>query len=139
MPFVFELRDLWPASIVEVGAMKKNFIIKVFENIELKLYKKAKLIISVTNSFKINLQNRGIDKSKIKVITNGVDDTLYFPREKEYHILKDFDLEGKFIIGYIGTHGMAHNIGSLLNVAKNLESNEDILFLFVGSEHIKKF
>ncbi len=73
VPFVFELRDIWPESIVTVGAMKRNSIIRFFEKVELFLYKSSALIISLTDSFKENLIKRGIDAKKITVIKNGVD------------------------------------------------------------------
>ena len=73
VPFVFELRDIWPESIVTVGAMKKNFMIRFFEKVELFLYKNSALIIALTDSFKENLIKRGIDAKKITVIKNGVD------------------------------------------------------------------
>ena len=71
-PFVLELRDLWPESIVAVGAMRNKLLIKFLEYVELRLYKSATIIISVTESFKEKLIQRGIDKSKIHVIYNGV-------------------------------------------------------------------
>ena len=76
-PFVLELRDLWPESIVAVGAIKNKLLISLLENIELRLYKSAGLIISVTNSFKENLIKKGIDHAKIHIIYNGVS-TGYF-------------------------------------------------------------
>ena len=65
VPFIFELRDIWPASITAVGVMKSSWIIKILEKIELFMYRQSKLIISVTNSFKKELHDRGIDKDKI--------------------------------------------------------------------------
>ena len=79
VPFVFELRDIWPASITAVGAMKHNWIIDLLEKIEMFLYQQADLIISVTHSFKIELIGRGILANKIKVVLNGVDLKKYKP------------------------------------------------------------
>lgn len=80
-PFVFELRDLWPESIVAVGAMKRGLIIRSFECIENFLYKRARLIISVTESFKKTLMERGIPEEKIKVVTNGADLDFFNPEK----------------------------------------------------------
>lgn len=79
-PFVFELRDLWPASIVTVGAMKKGVAIRLLEKLELFLYRRARLIVSVTESFRDDLGSRGIDVSKITVIRNGVDPDVFKPQ-----------------------------------------------------------
>ncbi len=122
IPFVFELRDLWPESITAVGALKKDsFVIRFFEKIEMFLYRKAASIVSVTNSFKQNLIERGIDANKISVVTNGVDLSHYKPQEKDIELVEKFGLEGKIVAGYIGTHGMAHSLETLLEAAEKLK------------------
>jgi len=132
--FVFELRDLWPESIKSLNLIKNAYIFKVLENIEIFLYKKATLIISVTNSFKKHLINRGIDGSKIHVITNGVNLKKFNKKPKNKKLLKKLNLENCFICGYIGTHGLAHGLETLLKAAKFLKNNglDDIKFLFLG-------
>ncbi|WP_029859794.1 glycosyltransferase family 4 protein, partial [Vibrio parahaemolyticus] len=110
-PFVFELRDIWPASITAVGAMKDSFAIRMLEKIELFLYRKADSIISVTHSFKDELIKRGINGEKVDVVLNGVDLTRYKPTiGKDSELEIHYNLEGKFVAGYIGTHGMAHGL-----------------------------
>ena len=79
VPFVFELRDIWPASITAVGAMERNSVITTLERLEMFLYHQADLIISVTHSFKSELQARGVSGDKIKVVLNGVDLNKYTP------------------------------------------------------------
>lgn len=132
-PFVFELRDIWPASITAVGAMKKSFSIKLLEKLELFLYRQADCIISVTESFVQELVDRGIDGSKIEVVLNGVDLQLYAPQIKNTQLLSKWELEGKFVAGYIGTHGLAHGLLNIIDAAEILKENNDICFLFVGS------
>ena len=73
IPFVFELRDMWPESIKAVGAMKESAAIRALERLELFLYRKAARIVSVTHSFKKALIGRGVAGNKIEVVTNGVD------------------------------------------------------------------
>jgi glycosyltransferase involved in cell wall biosynthesis len=132
-PFVFELRDIWPASITAVGAMKKSFIIVWLEKLELFLYQRADMIIAVTNSFKDELVIRGVPVSKIEVVLNGVDLSQYSPAYTKNSILAEgYDLEGKFVIGYIGTHGMAHALESVVLAAEILQEYKDIRFLFAG-------
>jgi glycosyltransferase involved in cell wall biosynthesis len=132
-PFVFELRDIWPASITAVGAMKKSFIIVWLEKVELFLYQRADMIIAVTNSFKDELVIRGVPVNKIEVVLNGVDLSQYSPADTKNSILAEgYDLEGKFVIGYIGTHGMAHALESVVLAAEILQEYKDIRFLFAG-------
>jgi glycosyltransferase involved in cell wall biosynthesis len=132
-PFVFELRDLWPASIKAVGVMKESRVIRALERLEMFLYHKSAAIVSVTNAFKSELVERGIDSNKISVVINGVDLSRYSPRAKDSELLKECGLEGKFVVGYIGTHGMAHALHRILEAADQIREHKDIAFLLVGS------
>ncbi|HGX2061046.1 TPA: glycosyltransferase family 4 protein, partial [Escherichia coli] len=132
-PFVFELRDIWPASITAVGAMKDGFAIRFLEKVELFLYRRASAIISVTHAFKRELIARGVDGDKIDVILNGVDLDKYEPQaKKDIHFLKEYALERKFVAGYIGTHGMAQGLECIIDVAEILQEYDDIRIVFAG-------
>ncbi|PMM08643.1 glycosyltransferase WbuB [Vibrio kanaloae] len=132
-PFVFELRDIWPASITAVGAMKDSFAIRMLERIEMFLYRRADSIVSVTHAFKKELIERGVDREKIEVVLNGVDLTKYEPSLSKYTgLAEQYDLEGKFVAGYIGTHGMAHGLEHIVDVAERLQNNDDIRVVFAG-------
>lgn len=139
VPFVFELRDMWPSSITAVGVMKKNYVISLLEKLEMFLYQQADHIITVTNSFKSELIDRGVASKKIDVVLNGVDLSVYMPKNtKDLDFATMYGLEGKFVIGYIGTHGLAHALEHVLEAAKLLKSNPDIVFLFAGGGAFKK-
>lgn len=134
IPFIFELRDIWPASITAVGAMKQNFIIKLLEKIELFLYDEAKLIISVTESFRDDLEKRGVKKEKIRVIHNGVDLKRFHKKpDKDNTYIEKLNLEGKFIVGYIGTLGLAHSIENILFAAERTLENKNIIYVLAGN------
>lgn len=132
-PFVFELRDLWPASIMAVGAMKRGLIIGLLERIELFLYRRASAIISVTQSFRDDLAARGVDREKIHVVINGVDLDRYEPQPRDSALAREFCLGDKFVAGYLGTHGMAHALPKVLEAAELLLDRDDIAFFFAGS------
>jgi len=133
LPWVFELRDLWPASIVAVGAMKKSRAIRWLERIELRMYRDADAVVSVTEAFKSDLTRRGIEPAKINVVLNGVDLSRYRPIPKDGALLDQFDLRDKFVVGYLGTHGMAHALDKVLDAATILLDQPDIVFLFAGA------
>lgn len=132
-PWIFEVRDLWPESIVAVGAMKRNFIIHLFEKLEIRLYKNADKIIVVTDSFKNKIIEKGIPSSKIFVHKNGANINLYKPIEKNKQLENELHLVGKKVFAYIGTHGMAHGLDFILNSIKKIQkTHPEIHFLFIG-------
>lgn len=135
IPFVFELRDIWPESIKAVGAMDDSVAIRILEKIELFLYRKASLIVSVTHAFKDKLIARGIDGAKIEVVTNGVDMSRFNPMPKDPELLQSLALEGKFVGGYVGTHGLAHHLETILDAAESLAAapgGERFHFILLG-------
>lgn len=137
--FVFELRDIWPASITAVGAMKDSLAIKLLEKLEMFLYHRANKIISVTESFKKELAERGVESNKIDVVLNGVDLAKYQPaKEKDHTLASQYQLEGKFVVGYVGTHGMAHALEHVIEAAEVLRSNDRIRFVFAGGGAAKE-
>lgn len=134
-PFVFELRDLWPESIRAVGALRSSFLLDWLERIELFLYRRAACIVSVTHSFKRNLIARRIDGEKIVVITNGVDLSRFTPRAKDETLCRQLGLHGRFVAGYIGTHGLAHGLHTILEAAHDLKhrpEGRDVSFVLLG-------
>lgn len=132
-PWVMEVRDLWPESIKAVSAMKSdNMIFSYLEWVEKRLYKSAKKIIVVTDAFRDKIASRGIDKNKISVVKNGVLMEKFKPVEKNRQLLSQLGLEGKFIFGYLGTHGMAHKLDFIVECAAKI-TDEDIHFLFIGN------
>lgn len=134
-PWIFELRDIWPASIRAVGAMKQSRVLDLLEKLELFLYRKSTAIISVTNTFRDELMERGIDGGKIYVVTNGVDVSRFSSGAKDAELVDQLNLKDKFIAGYIGTHGMAHALETILDAAALIALEPDgdqYRFLLLG-------
>lgn len=138
-PWIMEVRDLWPESIKSVGAMKDSLFIRYFEWQEKRCYHRAKKIISVTDSFKKRIIERGISESKIEVVKNGANLELYVPATRNLDLVKKLNLQGKFILSYIGTIGMAHNIDFILECAKEIsKTNPRFHFIIMGAGAEKK-
>lgn len=121
-PWIFELRDIWPESIKAVGATKNAAVIGFLELVEMFLYRRARRIVAVTNAFKATLVERGIDPTKIDVVTNGVDLSRFAPRPKPEALTESLGLRDYFVAGYVGTHGLAHGLDTLLEAAEILAS-----------------
>ncbi len=129
-PWIMEVRDLWPESIKAVDAMKDGWLIWLLEKLELRLYRSAKKVIVVTDSFKTNLVGRGINLDKIEVVKNGVHIESVSPVNADNGLKHELNLKDKFIVAYIGTHGMAHGLDFILGCAPQLP--DDVHLLFIG-------
>ncbi len=130
-PLVLEIRDLWPESIVTVGAMRKGRVIRALESLEAYAYRRADRIVSVTNFFVDHIAQRGGD-GKIEVIKNGVDFTLFNAKGDGASLRERYGLGDRIVAAYVGTHGMAHGLDTILDAAELLREDDRIVFLFVG-------
>ncbi len=135
--WVMEVRDIWPESIKAVEAINSNWIISLLEKIELFLYRSASKIIVVTDSFKTNLVSRGVLPKKIHIIKNGVDLTIYKPQPKNLNLLESLNIRNKFIVGYVGTQGLAHSLDFIIRSINKLK-DESFHFIFIGDGAEKK-
>jgi glycosyltransferase involved in cell wall biosynthesis len=131
-PWILEIRDLWPESIVSVGAMRQGPAIRLLERIERWAYRSADAVVCVTDGFVPHVAARAPD-TPTAVIKNGVDLALFSAAADEAgRIRSELGLEGKFVAGYIGTHGMAHGLDTVIEAAEALRHRPDIAFLMVG-------
>ncbi len=137
VPHVFELRDLWPASIHALTPIRPKVIHRLLEKIELFLYSKSARILSFTNSYANDLQLRGVPREKIDVVICGGNLELYSPRQKDREIERKYGLDKCFVVGYLGTIGMAHGLENILDAAAILKGRT-VKFLVVGVGAAKK-
>ena len=135
VPFVMEVRDLWPESIIAVGAARRGLIIRMLERLEHYLYSQSDHIVVVTDAFKRFIEGKGIDPRKISVLKNGAD-LQAFAEPLDSDLLQEWrrklDLEDKFVASYIGTIGMAHRADVMLEAAQRC-SDPRIVFMVVGT------
>ena len=133
VPHVFEIRDLWPASIAATEALARaSFSLRMLEKLELFLYHRSARILALTPAFKTDLVRRGIPAEKIDVVINGANLELFRPgMPRDRCIEAQFELGGRFVVGYLGTLGLAHGLESVLDAAELLRG-APVTFLFVG-------
>ena len=131
-PWVFEVRDLWPASIRAVG-VSKSPLLKLVEKLELALYRGADRVMVLTRSFKEDLVSRGIDGEKIDVVTNGVDLAQFRLPGSNNRVRAELGVsDDALLVGYIGTTGLAHGLSTLVEAAERCAARSDIVFLIMG-------
>jgi glycosyltransferase involved in cell wall biosynthesis len=132
VPYVFEVRDLWPAIFVDLGVLRSRALIGLLERLELFLYRRAARVVTVTHSFADDIAARGIPREKLGVITNGVDVERFKPGERDEQMAHQHALQGRFVVLYLGAHGISQALSCLLDVAEQLGDLDDIRLVFVG-------
>lgn len=133
-PFLLEIRDIWPESIMTVGAMKKGFAIRILEILERWMYASANYIVAVGEGYKANILAKVDVSSRIGVVTNGVDLNLFAPQPRSSEFRRRCGLADEFVCSYVGTIGMAHGLDVVLRAAESLRAmgREDIRFCLIG-------
>lgn len=133
VPFVFEVRDLWPESVAAVGAMGDGPVLRGLKSLARLLYRKCDRIVTVGEGYAREIHKLyGVPSGKMAVVTNGIDTELFVPDDKENDIRREFGWDDRFVVLYIGTHGMAHGLHRVLEAAKALAPDKGMLFAFVG-------
>jgi len=133
IPFIFEVRDLWPESAIETGILKNKIIINMSYWLEKVIYRRANAINVLTPAFRKALIDKGIPEEKVWMIPNGADMDL-FKNEKVYSDIRaEYDWTNKFVILYIGAHGVANNLEQLVFTAEKLEKQlPQVLIVCIG-------
>ncbi len=132
IPFIMEIRDLWPAIFVELGVLRNHRVIGWLERWEQALYRIATRIVTVTEALRQNLIKRGVPGNKVVTIRNGADVAFWHPIEQPVELSRRLGLEDRFVVLYIGGHGISHALGSVLKSADHLKNHPQVQFVFVG-------
>jgi len=139
VPFIFEVRDLWPESLAAVGMGSGNSLLhRTLAKIAGFLYRRSDRIVVVTPAFEDYLvEHWRVPLEKISVIENGVETEVFAPpaltTDPAINLRRELGVEGKFVVSYIGTMGMAHGLETIISTAMQLqETNPEIAFLLLG-------
>ena len=139
VPLVLEIRDLWPESIVAVGALTNRRLIRVLEWLERRLYAAARRIVTVGEGYRDELVRKNVPESRITLIPNGVDRDVLFPRPADENVRERWGLTHRFVCAYVGTIGMASGLDVVLRAAALLDARgrRDITFMIVGDGAVR--
>ena len=139
-PFVFEIRDLWPESAIDTGVLTNRAIIRLAYGFEALLYRRARLINVLTPAFReVLLTKKKVPAEKIIFIPNAADFALseeLLERFDAATFRREQQLEGKFVITYVGAHGVANHLVQVLDTAELLRDTH-VLFLLIGDGMLK--
>lgn len=133
VPFVFEVRDLWPESILAVDAMADGPFIRTLKGVARFLYHHCEQVVTVGEGYAREIADLyGVARERISVIPNGIDTALFTPLPRANAVRQQCGWGDRFVVMYVGTHGMAHGLHHVLEAAKLLRGEPDKLFVFVG-------
>jgi glycosyltransferase involved in cell wall biosynthesis len=140
VPFIFEVRDLWPESAVATGVLNNKILLNILYWLEYRLYKRAKKIVVLTPAFKENIEKRYPEFiGKIETITNGADFSI-MGKEHNGHMLREkLGWSDKKVFTYLGAHGVANDLMQVIEAAKAFRDNDKINFVLIGDGMQKKF
>lgn len=139
IPLILEIRDMWPESIVAVGALTNRRLIQLLEWLERRLYATAEHIVTVGEGYRDELCKKGVPAARISLIPNGIDRDVLFPRPPAAAVCERWGLRQQFVCAYVGTIGMASGLDVVLRAAARLAKcgRTDIRFLIVGDGAVR--
>jgi glycosyltransferase involved in cell wall biosynthesis len=130
LPFLFEVRDLWPAFAVAVGVLRNPLLIRLSELLEGFLYRRADLVMVNSPGFIQHVKNRGAHH--VELVPNGTDTSMFNPDVDGAAFRQSHGLVAKFVALYAGAHGLSNDLGIVLEAAKKLLPRKDITFVLIG-------
>ena len=130
-PYIFMVSDLWPASAVQLGALRNRLFIRLAEWLEWSTYQRARLVWAVTEGIRDTLIQRGLSPEHIFLLTNGVDTAKFRPLPQA-QAREELGWDQRFTVIYVGTHGLSHGLATVLDTAERLKNHTDIRFVLVG-------
>lgn len=133
VPFVLEVRDLWPEFAIDMGVLTNPLLIRLSRWLERFLYNRALHIVVNSPAYKTFLTTRGVPGDRITIVPNGVDTVMFDPDKDGDRYRQELGIaRDTFVVTYAGALGMANDIPTILHAAKHLEGRDDIIFLLVG-------
>ncbi len=137
--YIYLVHDIYPDVAEKLGVIKKgNMISKVMNYMNKKIYTNAEKIIALGKDMKRVIVDKGVDEEKIEIVTNWADSRVNYEKEVDKNFYKKYGLENKFNILYTGNISKVHAIDTIVEVAKILENEEEIMFTFVGDGNRKQ-
>lgn len=138
VPMVFNVADLWPDSVRELGVLKNAFLIAMAERLERWIYRRSRFVNAITPGIKqVLIAKKHLPTLKVLFLPNGVDLTRFAPRERDVALAQQLHLEGLKTFIYAGTHGVAQGLQTLIDAAV-LCAGDGVSFLFIGDGPVKE-
>lgn len=132
LPWVFEVRDLWPAFAIQVGVLRNRLLIAMSQWLERFLYRRADRVVINSPGFEEHVRSRGASIDRLALIPNGVDVAMFDPSGRGRSLRTELGLGRRFVAVYAGAHGLSNDLGVVLDAAASLRRVPEVIFVLVG-------
>lgn len=132
VPFVYQIQDMWPETLLATGMVVNSRLLHYVAQFANWIYKKAAVLLVISDGFRDNLVDKGVPEKKICVVSNWVDPTVYFPDSQDGFYACELGLQGKFTVMFAGNMGEAQALETVMQAALLLRDKPQIQFVFVG-------
>ncbi len=138
VPFVFEVRDLWPDFPIQYGLLRNRLLIRLAYALERAAYHHAKAIVTTSPWMRDRIVEKGVDPAKVFCVPIGADVSAFRKDLAVRHdVRKALGLsDGELLVGYAGAHGIPNALDVIVEAASLLRS-EPVHFLLVGDGRCK--
>lgn len=130
VPFLFEVRDLWPAFAIGIGVLRHPLLIRASLWLERFLYRRADRVMVNSPGFIDHVSARGA--RRVELLPNGADPAMFYPQDDGQAFRQQYDLQDKFVVLYAGAHGMSNDLDVVLDAAQRLDGSSHVCFVLVG-------
>jgi hypothetical protein len=140
VPFLLEIRDIWPDTIETVGAMSHPKVLGFIGWLAKRMYDSADHIVTVGEGYRGELVKHGVAPERISIVTNGADLDFFTPQPADPELMASFGLRDRFVLSFVGTIGMCSGLDVMLRAARLLKEKgrDDIGFLLVGDGAVRQ-
>jgi len=132
VPFVYEIQDMWPETLMATGMMRSRTALATLDRLARFIYDRAAAITVISPGFKRNLVAKGVPADKIHVIPNWADEDLYRPVPRDQVLATEHGLAGRFNVIYGGNIGFAQALDTVIEAAQQFSDLPEVQFVFIG-------
>jgi colanic acid biosynthesis glycosyl transferase WcaI len=133
VPFLFDVRDLYPDVALALGVLRPGLIARGFQWLAAFTYRRAAAVVTATRSLAAALRDQGVPAAKVSAVPNGANTERFAPAPGDPALRERYGIpQDRFLLGYVGLMGRLHGAGVIVEAAEKLREERRIHFLLIG-------